>query len=168
MEGQARRYHDPERGINVFQGDQANATFWAELVAAELDTGVDIVLDDGGHTMEQQVATFRALWPALRPGGVFLVEDTHSSYWPGHGGGLRREGTFVEEAKRLIDALHSLRWPDEAAAAEEGGGAGARSFASEALGVSVPRVFSAPIMCLPGRTRAAPQTAAAARACVVV
>ena len=36
-------------------------------------------------------------------GGVFLIEDLHTSYWNRYGGGYKRAGTFIEYAKDLID-----------------------------------------------------------------
>ena len=36
-----------------------------------------------------------------------MVEDCHTSYWPGFGGGYRNEASFVEYAKRLVDTMHS-------------------------------------------------------------
>ena len=41
---------------------------------------------------ESCIVTFEALFPALRDGGVYLCEDTHTSYFPGYGGGLRQAG----------------------------------------------------------------------------
>jgi hypothetical protein len=63
----------------------------------------DVVIDDGGHTMEQQINSFEELWPALNDGGVYIAEDLHTSYWAEFGGGYKREGTFVEYAKDIID-----------------------------------------------------------------
>ena len=48
--------------------------------------GFDIVLDDGGHELRMQQASFEALFPSMRPGGVYIVEDTHTSMWPMFGG----------------------------------------------------------------------------------
>lgn len=66
----------------------------------------DIVVDDGGHAMEQQITTVETLLPRMNEGGVFLCEDTHTSYDPEFGGGLREEGSFVEWAKSRVDDLH--------------------------------------------------------------
>jgi hypothetical protein len=47
---------------------------------------------------------------AVRDGGVYLVEDLHTSYWDDYGGGYQQPGTFIEYAKNLIDqqnAWHS-------------------------------------------------------------
>jgi cephalosporin hydroxylase len=96
------------KGINVVIGDQENREFLNDL--ADRVGEIDVVIDDGGHTMAQQIATFEELWPRVRDGGIFLVEDLHTSYWPNYGGGYKRSGTFIEYAKDLIDqqnAWHS-------------------------------------------------------------
>lgn len=69
--------------------------------------GVDIVIDDGSHVAAHQKASFDTLWPRLSEDGLYLIEDTHTSYWPGFDGGLRRPGTAIEEAKGLVDDMHS-------------------------------------------------------------
>lgn len=91
--------------INVVIGDQEDREFLKDL--ADRVGEIDIVIDDGGHTMGQQIATFEEMWPWVRDGGVYLVEDLHTSYWPKYGGGYKRPGTFIEYAKNLIDQLHA-------------------------------------------------------------
>lgn len=99
-------------GTEIRIGDQADADFLERLAA---DRGpFDFVVDDGGHMMNQQTASFRALWPHLKDGGLYIVEDVHTSYWPGFGGGLRAPGSFVEFAKDLIDRMHSWYTEDDA------------------------------------------------------
>jgi Methyltransferase domain len=94
-----------EPQIEIVIGDQEDRDFLRSLVAKV--GGVDVLIDDGGHTMGQQIATFEELWPNIVDGGLFLTEDLHTSYWPRYGGGLRREGTFIEYAKNLIDQQHA-------------------------------------------------------------
>ena len=98
-----------EEGIEVVIGDQADPATHRSL--RERYDGFDIVIDDGGHTMEQQVTTFREMYPAVREGGLYVVEDTHSSYHAHWGGGLRRPGTFIEQAKLMIDQMHAFYGP---------------------------------------------------------
>src|SRR5919197_1231492 len=64
-------------------------------------------IDDGGHTMAQQITTFQELYPHVQPRGVYVCEDLHTSYQPHWGGGLGRPGTFIEVAKLLVDRLHA-------------------------------------------------------------
>jgi cephalosporin hydroxylase len=67
----------------------------------------DIIIDDGGHTMLQQTTTFEEMWGQLKVGGVYLVEDMLTSYWPSFGGGYKNPVNFVEYTKNLIDQLHA-------------------------------------------------------------
>ncbi len=94
-----------EPGTFVEIGDQADPEFLAHL--AETHGPFDIIIDDGGHLMHQQITSFEHLWPHLSDRGRYIVEDTHTSYWPGFGGGFREEKSFIEFAKRLVDKMHS-------------------------------------------------------------
>lgn len=86
-------------------GDQSDPKFLASVVD-EFGTP-DIVLDDGSHIMQHVLASFSFLYDRTSPTGVYMVEDLHTAYWPEYGGGLRREGSFIEIAKGLIDELNA-------------------------------------------------------------
>jgi hypothetical protein len=89
----------------VILGDQEDPEVLRQI---EREHGpFDIVIDDGGHTMRQQIVSIETLFPALNDGGIYLVEDCHTSYWPGFGGELRSPTSFIEWSKRRIDDLHS-------------------------------------------------------------
>jgi Methyltransferase domain len=92
-------------------GDQTDAAFLARVV--EEHGPFDVVIDDGGHTMEQQIASAEVLIPLMPRGSVYIVEDTHTSYWPEHGGGLRRPGTFLEWTKDRLDDINAYHWSTE-------------------------------------------------------
>ncbi|MBK8469006.1 MAG: class I SAM-dependent methyltransferase [Candidatus Phosphoribacter sp.] len=95
---------------SVVLGDQANPE---DLRRVNDEYGpFDIIIDDGGHTMEQQITAVETLFPLLAEGGVYLVEDCHTSYWDSYAGGLKRPGTFVEWVKDRIDDLHGYHIPD--------------------------------------------------------
>ena len=92
-------------GVDVRIGDQADPRFLRALVD---EFGVpDVVLDDGGHHMDQIAATFAFLYPRMDKNGVYLVEDLHTAYWPKFGGGLDAPGSFITHAKTLIDRLNA-------------------------------------------------------------
>jgi hypothetical protein len=59
----------------IFVGDQADPGFWRSFVR-EVPC-VDVLIDDGGHQVKQQIATLEAMLPRIRPGGVYLCEDIH-------------------------------------------------------------------------------------------
>ena len=98
-----QRFEGP--GVRIFIGDQADRSF-LRRVAQEVPH-IDILIDDGGHTMTQQIATFEELYPKVAEDGVFLIEDLHTSYWKKWGGGYRKRGSFIEYSKRFIDQLNA-------------------------------------------------------------
>jgi hypothetical protein len=76
-----------EKRIKIFQGSQIDEVFLRDVV--DRIGGVDIVIDDGSHLNTHVVQTFGILFPLLRNPGIYVVEDTQTSYWPGFGGSSR-------------------------------------------------------------------------------
>ncbi len=87
-------------------GDQSDPAVLAAALA-RLGGGVDIVIDDGSHLGRHQIASFEFLYPHLAEDGIYACEDLQYCYSPEWEGGYRKEGTFVEYAKSLIDRLHA-------------------------------------------------------------
>lgn len=65
----------------------------------------DIVLDDGGHMMQQQIVSFLTLFPHVKKGGMYIIEDLHTSYWSSYGGG-NHSATTISFLKKLIDDVN--------------------------------------------------------------
>jgi len=61
-------------------GDQADREFWMRF--RKTAAPVDVLIDDGGHTFEQQRVTFEEILPLLTPGGVYICEDMHATNNP--------------------------------------------------------------------------------------
>jgi hypothetical protein len=99
------------RRTKVFIGDQEDREF-LRSIAAQVGP-IDVLIEDGGHHMGQQIATFEELYPHVKEDGVFLIEDLHTSYRRGYGGGHRRPGTFMEYAKGLTDQLNAWHSREE-------------------------------------------------------
>lgn len=70
-----------QEGVTVFVGDQADRAFWAR-VRAETPP-LNVVIDDGGHTPQQQRVTLEELLPHLARGGVYICEDLHGDHLHG-------------------------------------------------------------------------------------
>lgn len=98
-----------EPGVHIAIGDQEDREFLRSF-AATLPP-IDILIDDGGHTMKQQIHTFEELFPRVQPEGVYLIEDLHTSYWHKWGGAYRRADSFIEYSKNFIDRIHA--WHSE-------------------------------------------------------
>jgi demethylmacrocin O-methyltransferase len=107
-----------EPRIEIVRGDQSDPAFLTGL--ADRIGPLDIVVDDGSHLSDHVISSFTALFPRLRPGGQYVIEDLQSSYWPGWNGGrtdLNDPATSTGFVKTLIDALHHQERDGAAAAA---------------------------------------------------
>jgi hypothetical protein len=94
-----------EDQIEIRIGDQSDKAFLRELCN---EFGApDVVLDDGSHMMSHIHASFSVLYPQLPRNGVYLVEDLHTAYWSEYEGGLKRQESFLETCKGLIDELNA-------------------------------------------------------------
>jgi len=90
-----------KNGFEIYIGSQSDVKFWEDFTR---EVGlIDVVLDDGGHTYEQQIITTECLLSAMNDGGVIVIEDTHTSYMDGFG---PRSKSFVEYTKKLIDKVN--------------------------------------------------------------
>ena len=101
-----------DENTTILIGDQADRNFLASV--REHIPHIDILIDDGGHFMQLQIATFEELYPHVQPYGIYLCEDIHTSFIAQYGGGYRREGTFLEYSKGLIDRLYAWYSEDQA------------------------------------------------------
>ena len=90
--------------VEIIIGDQSSNDFWDGFLSNHTD--FDIVIDDGGHTMIQQIVTLNRVFPHVKDNGVVLCEDTHTSYWKDWGGGWNNSKTFLHYAKELTDYIN--------------------------------------------------------------
>jgi hypothetical protein len=89
--------------VQVFQCSQVDAP---KLVALAQEHGpFDFVIDDGSHESAHQVETFRILWPYVKDGGAYIVEDVQTSYWPSYGGGPLGTGGYERSCMRWFKEL---------------------------------------------------------------
>ena len=73
--------------------------------------GFDIVIDDGSHFNEHVIKSFQALFPRLRPNGIYVVEDLQTAYWPAWGGGVGDPRSSMAFFKGLVDGLNHQEYP---------------------------------------------------------
>ena len=76
IEPTCKHYERP--GVQIYIGDQGDRSFWANFKKSV--SGIDIVIDDGGHLPSQQITTMEEVLPVMNPGGVYICEDVHGSY----------------------------------------------------------------------------------------
>lgn len=88
-------------GFEIYIGSQSDESFWKAFL--EKVGPIDVVLDDGGHTYEQQIITTECLLDSIKDGGMLVVEDTHTSYMRGFG---FKRFSFINYVKNHIDKIN--------------------------------------------------------------
>jgi demethylmacrocin O-methyltransferase len=68
----ADNYKTDNPRVHLFLGDQADPGFWKGFLP---ETTFDIVVDDGCHHKDAQWTSCAALWPRVKPGGFYIIED---------------------------------------------------------------------------------------------
>lgn len=91
-------------GVSIVIGDQGDPQFWEEF--ARTSGPIDALIDDGSHRVNDQILTVKAVLPRLRPGAVYICEDTE-----GTDNGFSR---FIDGLIGNLDAGSSRRQADGA------------------------------------------------------
>lgn len=103
-----------ERRIKTFKGSQVDENFLDQMIRTI--GRVDVIIDDGSHENEHVLFSFKHLFPLLSEKGIYVIEDTQSSYWPGYGGSsddLTRQDTTMGFLKGLADGLNYVEFKNE-------------------------------------------------------
>jgi len=66
----------------------------------------DFILDDGSHLNEHVIFSFETLFQYVKSGGMYIVEDVATSYFPWYGGGLNDPKSMMEYFKKLTDDIN--------------------------------------------------------------
>jgi len=106
VEENCKKYESKDDDVEVFIGDQEDVV---TLEKIHKDRGpFDIIIDDGGHTMKQQIISFYKLFPLINNNGIYIIEDLHTSYWPKYGGGTTerfRNNFIAGDVTSPMDAI---------------------------------------------------------------
>lgn len=100
-----------ETRIKIFQGSQTDKDLLLEI--NKLVGPFDIIIDDGSHINENVITTFKILFPLLKDGGIYAVEDTQTSYFEEFGGDLSNldnPKTMINYFKSFIDGLNHVEY----------------------------------------------------------
>lgn len=60
-------------GFEIFTGDQSSPDSLNQCLVHQYD----IIIDDGSHASSHQQISLRELWQAVKPGGIYVIEDLH-------------------------------------------------------------------------------------------
>jgi cephalosporin hydroxylase len=89
--------------VSVSQGSQDDAAFLTRMSAEH--GPFDIVIDDGSHVPAQVIASFNVLFPLLADGGLYVIEDVQSTFWPDFGGSPDG-GATMQLARAMLEHLN--------------------------------------------------------------
>jgi hypothetical protein len=90
-------------GFEIFIGNQSDPEFWKKFYKKV--GKIDILIDDGGHTNNQQIVTLTSSLANINNDGIIIVEDTHSSYMKNFDNPSKY--SFINFMKKTIDDLNS-------------------------------------------------------------
>ena len=93
---------------SVVQGSQRNRADLEKVLAHA--GALDIVIDDCSHLAEPTRLAFETLFPRVRPGGFYVVEDWGTGYWPSWPDGSLPQGGnhlagMVGFVKEFVDGV---------------------------------------------------------------
>ena len=96
-------------GIIVIKGNQMNRD---DLNSAGKmsNGGFDVIIDDGAHNNDAQQISLGGLFPYLKGGGLYIIEDLHCSYHQQHRGGIFYPISSINFFKKLVDIINYEHW----------------------------------------------------------
>lgn len=103
------RYDDPR--IKLIVAD-ANSDYTFNEIKSVCNA-LDIVIDDGSHRSVDILQSFVTYFQMLRPGGTYIIEDTHTLYWQSWGGELTNKFNAYKFFKKMIDVINYQFWDKE-------------------------------------------------------
>ena len=91
-----------EDRVVILKGNQSDIEFLNEVNSKY--GPFDIIIDDGSHKNGDMVITYETMFPLLKNGGIYVVEDMHCCYW-----GWDDSINFVDHIikNRLVDAVNA-------------------------------------------------------------
>lgn len=103
------QYDDPR--INIVVGNANEVQAFNAIRAISPD--FDIIIDDGSHVSIDILNSFVNYFPMVKPGGLYIIEDTHTLYMDEFGGGVLNEFAATAFFKKLIDVVNFQFWRDQ-------------------------------------------------------
>lgn len=93
-----------EENIRVEIGSQYDANFLSNI--SEMYGPFDLIIDDGSHMNSHVNFSFECLFDHVKSGGIYVVEDCGTAYWPEYEGGYLKPDTSIENFKSLVDDVN--------------------------------------------------------------
>ena len=131
MDIKPQTFADPR--VSIWIGSQGDPVF-LNLFASSLREPLNIVIDDGSHASLDQQISLAYLFPSVKPGGMYIIEDLKTEPWPAPAGVITT-GAWLKRWKtkkkmknvyipqylldNLVDQIESIEFYDSATIGEE-------------------------------------------------
>lgn len=99
-----------ESRIRIYQGDQTDPALLKKINT--LEGPFDIIIDDGSHIQSHILITFETLFPLMVSGGIYVIEDTQTSYLLKYGGSRTEKETTDTAMNYFRDRVHDVNVSD--------------------------------------------------------
>jgi len=87
----------------LFEGDQSLQVDLERFIES-IGEKIDFLVDDGGHKMQQQQLSFAVLFHQIKSGGLYSIEDLHTSTWT-H---TRKWGAYPDGSNTTLTMLENF------------------------------------------------------------
>lgn len=87
----------------TYEGEQDDLWLLAAMTR-EHGGGWDLIVDDCEHVGVKSGLAFHTLWPHLRSGGCYVIEDWGTGYWPGWAD-FGTGNSMVDFVKSIVDLI---------------------------------------------------------------
>ena len=95
-----------EGRLKIYQGDQTDPAFLKRVTDTE--GPFDIIIDDGSHVNSHIITSFEILFPLMPSGGIYVIEDTQTSYWPKYEGSTAQMKSVPSAMNYFIERVHAV------------------------------------------------------------
>lgn len=103
------KYEDPR--INIVIGDVNSQDAYNKITA--INSSFDLIIDDGSHQSIDIINAFINYFALVKPGGRYIIEDSHCLYMKDFGGGLLNEYSAQYFFKKLTDVVSYQWWKSD-------------------------------------------------------
>ena len=95
------------KNTEIFCGNQTDKKILFKIIKKY--KSLDIIIDDGSHQNSDIKKSFSYLFPKLKLGGLYIIEDLQTSYvsnWGGDGNNFNNKKTTMNFIRSLADRMH--------------------------------------------------------------
>ena len=101
------KYKNQDSNIVVISGDVNHEE---TIIQITKHAKFDIIIDDGSHQSDDVVKSFCNYFKHVKQGGIYIIEDLHSSYQREYKGGIFFPISSINFLKKLVDIINHEHW----------------------------------------------------------